>query len=156
MKHKPIDPLTGSVLVGPGASAVYGVDIAGAVELNFDRSRTAGRYATDAFAKALEKVGTPRGDNALASVVECGSAAGELWSSSTAQVPLTEMLPGIAETNGNCWSAVKTLKDLRSGPQTFSVADELRDAAKGVGSSFWDDAAKYGSRAVALLAKAPF
>jgi hypothetical protein len=145
------DPSDGSVLVGPGASAVYGADLAAGVGVRYDARYTGGRYATDAAVKWIEGKATPRGRAAADSVVACGKSVGDIWTNSRTGVPLDEVLLSSMSTVGTCRSMVTTLQEIDNAPQPATVAEEVKTIAKGIGKSFWDDLAKYGPRALATV-----
>ncbi|MDT0353951.1 hypothetical protein [Pseudonocardia charpentierae] len=148
------DPVDCSVPVGPGASAVYPASVALSVGVGFDLRYTGGRYLTDAAAKWIEGKATPRGRAAAESVAACAESGGGLLSTSRTGTTLEEVLGRAIEAGGSCRSMVKTLQELADAPQPTTVADELKSVTKGIGTSIWDDVAKYGPRAAVNLAKA--
>ena len=148
MAGAPLDPVDGAVLVGPGARAVYPALVSSGVTVRYDARYTAGRYATNAFGTWLEEKTTPRRQAALNSVVECGRAVGDTWSAAQDHPALADVLFSLIDTGGTCRSTVRTLQELSQEPEPTTVAEELRSIARNTGTSFWEDVAKYGSRAV--------
>ena len=139
----------GSVLVGPGATALYSSGAASGVTLRIDSSYTAAKYPIEAFGGWFEGKLTPPRQALQNAVLDCGMAVGDTWSSTQNRAPLENVLIKSIQSSAKCRSAAKALKELESGPKPMNATDEVVSVTKSLGKSLLADVAKYGPRVLA-------